>query len=120
VCADQEVQPFAGELFLTLAAEGRLVLDATAADPVIADLEQTLEAVTRRLELLTIWRQNPGLAMDCLPPDIAASLTDTAFLDQLTPGRLERAVVELPKYIAALRMASRAGAGGREGIVEKT
>ncbi len=24
MCADQDVQPFAGELFLTLAAEGRL------------------------------------------------------------------------------------------------
>jgi hypothetical protein len=107
VCADQDVQPFAGELFLTLAAEGRLVLDAAAADPVIAGLEQTLEAVARRLELLTVWRRNPGIPIDCLPPELAASLTDTAFADQLTPGRLERAVEELPKYIEALRLARR-------------
>ncbi len=106
--ADQHVQPFAGELFLTLAAEGRLVLDAAAADPVIAGLEETLAAVTRRLELLTVWRQHPGIPIDGLPPELAASVTDTVFLDQLTPGRLERAVEELPKYIEALRLARRA------------
>lgn len=107
MCADQDVQSFAGDLFLMLAAEGRLVLDAEAADPVIAGLEATLLAMTRRLELLTVWRQNPGVPIDRLPAETAAALTDTAFADQFTPGRLEQAIEELPKYIEALRLARR-------------
>jgi hypothetical protein len=34
-------------------------------------------------------------------------LIDAVFVDQLAPGQLERAIAELPKYIAALERARR-------------
>lgn len=105
--ADDDVQPFAGELFLALAAEGRLVLAADTADQMIADLERTLATVCARLQVLRLWRESPGLAVHDMPPEIAVRVTDAAFLDQLTPGRLERAAQELPRYIEALRTARR-------------
>lgn len=74
---------FAGDLFLRLAAEGRLVLDPGVADETIAALERTLHEVRTRLQILGS-ACNPG---------------------QETTGRLEEAAIELPKYIDALRRA---------------
>ena len=98
---------FAGELFLTLAAEGRLVVDASQADEIIEGLERTLEMITARQRVLRIWQQLPGPVMDTLAPDMVQAVVDTVFVDQLVPGQLEQAVRELPKYIEALKVARR-------------
>jgi hypothetical protein len=98
---------FAGELFLTLATEGRLQVDASTADEIIAGLENTLDMIAARLRVVRIWRALPGRAVDDLPPELAQSVVDAVFVDQLAPGQLERAVQELPKYIRALRVARR-------------
>jgi hypothetical protein len=97
---------FAGELFLSLADQGRLVVDAERADRLIADLENTLVLLGARLHLLRSWQRSPA-AIDELAPEVVDSVVDAVFADQLAPGRLERAVVELPKYLAALRLARR-------------
>ena len=98
---------FAGELFLALATEGRLVVDAARADRRIADLEQTLAVLRTRLRVLQVWRAHPAPVIDDLPPDVAESVVDAVFADQLAPGRIERATRELPKYVAALKAARR-------------
>ena len=97
---------FAGELFLNLAEQGRLVVDASRADRLIADLEATLAVLRARLRMLEAWRARPA-PIDSLPPEFADSVVDAVFADQLAPGRLERASRELPKYVAALRAARR-------------
>ena len=98
--------PFAGELFLTLAAEGRLVLDPVRADQAIAALERTLSLIRARLRIIRIWQHSPAQRVEELPDELAQDVVDAVFADQLAPGRLERAVTELPKYIEALRRAS--------------
>ena len=100
-------QGWTGELFLSLATEGRLVVDAARADEMIADLEVTLDMITARLRVLRIWQDEPGPTVDDLPPQLAQSLIDVVFAEQLAPGQLERAEAELPKYIRALRVARR-------------
>jgi hypothetical protein len=97
---------FAGELFLHLAAEGRLVVDAGRADQLIADLEQTLAVLRERQQVLEQWRKHAP-AIESLPPEVAESVVDAVFADQLAPGRLEQATRELPKYVAALKAARR-------------
>jgi hypothetical protein len=100
-------EPFAGDLFMSLAAEGRLVVDAVRADELIADLERTLDMITTRLRLVQIWHRLPEPAVDELPEALSQNVVDAVFVDQLAPGQLERAVDELPKYIQALRAARR-------------
>lgn len=97
--------PFAGELFLTLAAEGRLVMDPVRADQAIAGLERTLSLIRARLRIIRIWQHSPTQRVDELPEELAKDVVDAVFADQLAPGRLEQAVTELPKYIEALRRA---------------
>jgi hypothetical protein len=98
---------FAGELFLTLATEGRLVVDSDRADELIADLEHTLAILQDRLRVLEIWHRHPAPAVEKLPPELTEAAVDAVFADQLAPGRLAQAAVELPKYVAALRAARR-------------
>ncbi|HWS33515.1 MAG TPA: hypothetical protein VN408_12335 [Actinoplanes sp.] len=98
--------PFVGELFLTLATEGRLVVDPGRADEVIAGLEGTLAQIRARLRVMRIWRQASNQRVGDLPSELVQDVVDAVFLDQLAPGQLERAAVELPKYIEALRLAS--------------
>jgi hypothetical protein len=98
---------FAGELFMTLAAEGRLVVDAVRADEIIEGLQRTLEMITARLRVLRAWQQLPAPVVDDLAPDVVQSVVDAVFVDQLAPGQLEQAVAELPKYIEALKVARR-------------
>ena len=73
----------------------------------IADLEQTLAVLRTRLRVLQVWRAHPAPVIDDLPPDVAESVVDAVFADQLAPGRIERATRELPKYVAALKAARR-------------
>ncbi|MFI5494455.1 hypothetical protein [Actinoplanes sp. NPDC051859] len=106
---------FAGELFLTLADEGRLVVDPDRADAVIADLERTLDQVRSRMRVRHIWQQTPMRRVGELPDELAHDVVEALFIDQLAPGQLELAAIELPKYIMALRRASkRADLGVRE------
>lgn len=98
---------FAGETFLMLAAEGRLVVGSEQADALIAGLERTLGVLRERQRLLDIWRRMPEKNVDDLPPDLAESVIHAVFDDQLSAGGTERASRELPKYVAALRMARR-------------
>jgi hypothetical protein len=104
---DLSTTPFAGELFLALADEGRLVLDAAQADEAIAGLERTLSRVRARLRIIRIWQQAPTQSVGELPDELAPVVIDAVFADQLAPGRLELATVEIPKYIEALRRARR-------------
>jgi hypothetical protein len=98
---------FAGDLFLALAAQGRLVLDTERADQVIADLEHTMNLVSARVRLLELWRRLSAPVLDDLDPDSERTLVDTVFADQLAPGRLEEAMRELPKYVEAIKAARR-------------
>jgi hypothetical protein len=98
---------FAGDLFLALAAEGRLVLDSERADQVIADLEETMNLVSTRVRLLELWRRLSGPVLDDLDPDVERTVIDAVFADQLAPGRLEEAMRELPKYVEAFKAARR-------------
>jgi hypothetical protein len=103
---DASPLPFAGELFLHLAEEGRLVVDAGRAEAAIAGLECTLAQVRARLRVIRIWQQVPAQRIDELPAELVQDVVDAVFVDQLAPGQLERAAAELPKYIEALRRAS--------------
>ncbi len=102
---DASVSPFAGELFLRLASEGRLVVEETRADEVIAGLERTLSSVRARLRLIRLWQQDPTPRVGELPEELARDVVDAVFADQLAPGRLEQAAADLPKYIEAMRLA---------------
>lgn len=104
---DAVSDPFAGELFLTLAMEGRLVIDAVRADAAIADLQRTLSAVQNWLHVLRVRQGRPTWWMDDLPDGQASDVVNAIFADQLSPGRLEQAEVELHKYIEAVRCARR-------------
>jgi hypothetical protein len=110
VGANDVPEPYAGDLFMSLASEGRLVVDAARADELIADLERTLDRITTRLRLVKIWQQLPEPAVDDLPDELSQSVVDAVFVDQLAPGQLEQAVLELPKYIQALYVARRLAA----------
>jgi hypothetical protein len=99
---------FAGDLFLTLAREGRLVVDADRAARLVADLEQTLARVHSRLRVVRMWQQPSSRGLDAVPEPLARFVVDAVFLEQAVPGQLERAAAELPKYIEALRRASAA------------
>lgn len=101
--------PFAGELFLRLAEEGRLVIDAARADVAIAELERALSAVQARVRVLRRWQRVPAQRLDDLPDGLADDIVHAAFADQLAPGELEQAEIEFPKYIDALRRARRPG-----------
>jgi len=111
VGANDVPEPFAGDLFMSLASQGRLVIDAVRADEMIADLDRTLDLINTRLRLVQIWRQLPEAAVDQLPAELTQPVVDAVFVDQLAPGQLERAAHELPKYIQALQVARRLGPG---------
>jgi hypothetical protein len=98
--------PFAGDLFLRLAAEGRLVLDADEADRIVAELEMTLEAVDARIRLVDTWRQLPPPAVRGLDP-AADQFVEAVFVEQVAPGLMEQSVLELTKYVAAFKLARR-------------
>jgi hypothetical protein len=99
--ASDQSSGYAGDLFLRLAADGRLRMDPDQAGRVIADLERTLAAVHARLRLIEAWRLAPADA------ERAGGTMDAVFQEQVCPGQLEAAAVELPKYLEALRRARR-------------
>lgn len=103
--SDFSTSPFAGELMLALADEGRLTVEADQADEAIAGLERTLSEVRARLRVIRIWQQMPAGWVDELRDDLADEVAEAVLTDQMAPGRLEEALVQLPKYIEALRRA---------------
>ncbi|MET7751577.1 hypothetical protein [Micromonospora sp. NPDC005367] len=98
-----EIAPpsFAGDLFLALAAEGRLVVDAAWADDMITTLEQTRSILRQRLRAVRGWQSPSGRGV-C---ELTQGVVDALFIDQLAPGRLEESITELAKYAEALRLA---------------
>ncbi|WP_249998641.1 hypothetical protein [Actinoplanes sp. M2I2] len=110
---------FRGELFLRLADEGRLVVDAARADEAIAGLERTLVEIESRLRILRAWRQDPVPPAGGWPEEDTPSVVEVLFADQVAPGQLERAATEIPKYIEALRRARPGLTGGDEDLGER-
>ncbi|PSL55890.1 hypothetical protein B0I31_104181 [Saccharothrix carnea] len=98
---------FAGDLFLDLAAKGWLVVEPGEAARVIAELEHTLEVVRSRAHRIEVSRRLRTAAGDDIHPDVDRLVVDAVFAEQIMSGSWERALVELPKYIEAFRMAAR-------------
>jgi hypothetical protein len=98
---------FAGDLFLDLAAKGWLVVEPAEAARVIAGLERTLEAVRSRAHRIEVSRRLRDTAGDDIDPAVDRLVVDAVFAEQITAGSWERALVELPKYIEAFRIAAR-------------
>lgn len=98
---------FAGDLFLDLAAKGWLVVEPAEAARVIAGLERTLEVVRSRAHRTEVSRRLRSAAGDDIDPEVDRLVVDTVFAEQIMAGTWERALVELPKYIEAFRMAAR-------------
>ena len=101
---------FAGDLFLTLAADGRLVLDADQADRLIADLEHTIELVNAQVCRAELALRLPLAAVRELLPTTERLITNAAFAEQMCPGQFERALDELAKYVKAFKIAKATGA----------
>lgn len=98
---------FAGDLFLQLARRGWLVLEPAQAQGVIDELERTLDEVRSRLRKLELSRRLRDASGDHVAPDVDRLVIDAVFAGQLNSDSWERALVELPKYIEALRIAGR-------------
>jgi hypothetical protein len=98
---------FAGDLFLQLARRGWLVLDPDQAQGVIGELERTLDEVRSRLRKLELSRKLRDASGNHVAPDVDRLVVDAVFAGQLNSDTWERALVELPKYIEALRIAGR-------------
>lgn len=98
---------FAGDLFLQLARRGWLVLEPDQAQGVIGELERTLEEVRSRLRKLELSRKLRDASGGHVAPDVDRLVVDAVFAGQLNSDNWERALVELPKYIEALRIAGR-------------
>jgi hypothetical protein len=99
-------EKFAGDLFLDLAAKGWLVVEPEEAARVIAGLERTLEVVRSRAHRIEVSRRLRDAAGDDIDPDVDRLVVDAVFAEQITAGSWERALVELPKYIEAFRIAA--------------
>lgn len=102
---DTDATPaFAGDLLLRLASNGVLVLAPEEADPLIAEITLALDVVRARCGLLRLLRHS-GPTPDADTRQLDQLLVDVAFAEQTAPGRLERALCELPKYIRAFEIA---------------
>ncbi|HEX9335467.1 MAG TPA: hypothetical protein VF892_06265 [Pseudonocardiaceae bacterium] len=102
---------FAGDLFLALAADGRLVLDPVRADRVIVELERTIELVSAQFCRTELARRLPLAAVRELLPATELMTVDAAFIEQVSPGRFEHVLDELAKYVRAFKIAKAAGPG---------
>ncbi|SDP93575.1 hypothetical protein [Lentzea jiangxiensis] len=106
-------EQFAGDLFLQLARRGWLVLEPAQAQGVIGELERTLDEVRARLRKLELSRKLRDASGDHVAPHVDRLVVDAVFAGQLNSDNWERALVELPKYIEALRIAGRNAGGSR-------
>ncbi len=97
-------EPFAGDLVLRLADEGWLVLPPEQAERLIVELERTLADVRSCLRRAELSRRLLDVAD--VAADVDRLVVDSAFMGQITADRWEQALVELPKYIQAFRIAA--------------
>lgn len=100
------VDGFAGDLFLRLANEGWLVVAPEQAEAIIADLERTLAEVRARLRKAELSATLLEAADGDVDPDVDRLIVECAFAGQIAADRWEQALVELPKYITAFRIAA--------------
>ncbi|MFT7839909.1 hypothetical protein Q5530_27525 [Saccharothrix sp. BKS2] len=98
---------FAGDLFLQLATDGRLVLEPAEADRVIAGLEWALEEVTGRLRVADLLRGTSLPELRRVDAGLEQAVVDAVFDEQVADGGLRRALDELPKYILAFQKAKK-------------
>ncbi|GAB3467680.1 hypothetical protein [Actinophytocola sediminis] len=91
---------FAGDLFLRLAVEGWLVVSSSEAEYAISELESTLAEIRSRLHEANVRPVDADV-----PPEVDSPTVESAFAGRIAADRWERALVELPKYILALRIA---------------
>jgi hypothetical protein len=94
-------EPFAGDLVLRLAEEGWLVLPPEQAERLVTELERALDDVRSCL-------RNAELSFKLLGTgdEVDQLVVDCAFAGQISADRWEQALVELPKYIRAFRIAA--------------
>lgn len=97
-------EPFAGDLVLRLADEGWLVMPPDQAERVIAELERTLAEVRSCLRRAELSRKLLDVADVAV--DVDRLVVDSVFAGQIAADRWEQALVELPKYIQAFRIAA--------------
>ena len=97
-------EPFAGDLVLRLADEGWLVLPPEQAERLIAEIERTLADVRSCLRRAELSRKLLDVAD--IAADVDRLVVDSAFMGQIAADRWEQALVELPKYIQAFRIAA--------------
>jgi hypothetical protein len=100
----RSVEPFAGDLVLRLATEGWLVLPPDQAERVIAELVETLTEVRACLRRAELSLKLLGTAD--IAPDVGRLVVNCAFAGQIAADRWTQALVELPKYIEAFRIAA--------------
>ncbi|OLF17596.1 hypothetical protein [Actinophytocola xanthii] len=98
-------EPFAGDLVLRLATEGWLVMSAEQAQGAVDDLEWTLAEIRSRLRKAELSRRLREMSGENVSPDVDCLVIRSAFAGQIAAERWERALVELPKYIQAFRIA---------------
>ncbi len=101
---EEGLAEFAGDLLLRLAVSGALVLERGHADTLIADLTEAL-AVVRRWRHANTCPRNRLAELGEVEEQLGF---DAAFAEQVAPGRLDRALAELPKYIEAFTIAGNA------------
>ncbi|MBW4720254.1 hypothetical protein [Saccharothrix obliqua] len=97
---------FAGDLLLRLAREGWLVVSPEQARRVVAELERTLEVVRARVRRAELSRRLRDVADGDIEPAVDRLAVDAVFAGQIAFDTWERALVELPKYIEAFRIAA--------------
>lgn len=112
IATDGEAHPprceFAGDLFLSLASRGMFVLEPRSADRFIAQMSAALDQVRVRCGLIKLLGGNPVGSLAAEDEVAEQALFDIAFAEQVAPGRLDQAMVELPKYIQAFEIAKKA------------
>lgn len=96
---------FDGDLFIRLAAEGWLVMRAEQAEQVIAELESTLERIRSLLRNVELAQKLRELADTDVLSQVDSLVVESVFMGQISADRWEQALVELPKYIRAFRIA---------------